>query len=216
MYIYAFLFGMTDTMTSQNIDISSWDTLYRLIYTSHQSSLIQDFRCHAQHFAPRKKKKKNLLIYIRLYIYPSVYFSHFVSVERLIVQTNRKDQRYNPDKIVNIIVMYLGSNPSNFCPSLIRKHWDRDYNESVAILHFTVAMERNMFPLHYGVVYSFFISLKRTELYVRAIINSVPKFYVSEMSNTVGPFKYWHIIFFIQPAPQEYILKITERSSGKM
>jgi hypothetical protein len=28
MYIYTFLFRMTDTMTSQNIDLSSWDTLY--------------------------------------------------------------------------------------------------------------------------------------------------------------------------------------------
>jgi hypothetical protein len=25
MYIYTFLFRMTDTMTSQNIDVSSWD-----------------------------------------------------------------------------------------------------------------------------------------------------------------------------------------------
>jgi len=28
MYMYNFLLRMTDTMTSQNIDISSWDTLY--------------------------------------------------------------------------------------------------------------------------------------------------------------------------------------------
>jgi hypothetical protein len=28
VYIYTFLFRMTDTMTSQNIDLSSWDTLY--------------------------------------------------------------------------------------------------------------------------------------------------------------------------------------------
>jgi len=27
MYIYTFLLRMTDTMTSQNIDISSWDTV---------------------------------------------------------------------------------------------------------------------------------------------------------------------------------------------
>jgi hypothetical protein len=27
MYIYTFLLRMTDTMTSQNIDLSSWDTL---------------------------------------------------------------------------------------------------------------------------------------------------------------------------------------------
>jgi hypothetical protein len=30
MCIYNFLIRMTDTMTSQNIDLSSWDTLYRL------------------------------------------------------------------------------------------------------------------------------------------------------------------------------------------
>jgi hypothetical protein len=28
MYIYTFLLRMTDTMTSENIDISSWDMLY--------------------------------------------------------------------------------------------------------------------------------------------------------------------------------------------
>jgi hypothetical protein len=28
MYIYTFLLRMTDTMTSQNFDFSSWDTLY--------------------------------------------------------------------------------------------------------------------------------------------------------------------------------------------
>jgi hypothetical protein len=28
MYIYTLLLRMTDTMTSQNIDLSSWDTLY--------------------------------------------------------------------------------------------------------------------------------------------------------------------------------------------
>jgi hypothetical protein len=29
MYIYTLLLIMTDTMTSQNTDLSSWDTLYR-------------------------------------------------------------------------------------------------------------------------------------------------------------------------------------------
>jgi hypothetical protein len=29
MYIYTFLLGMTDVMTSQKIDFSSWDTLYK-------------------------------------------------------------------------------------------------------------------------------------------------------------------------------------------
>jgi hypothetical protein len=28
MYIYTFLLRMTNTMTSQNIDLSSWDTMY--------------------------------------------------------------------------------------------------------------------------------------------------------------------------------------------
>jgi hypothetical protein len=30
MYTYTFMLRMTDTMTSQNIDLSSWDTLYIL------------------------------------------------------------------------------------------------------------------------------------------------------------------------------------------
>jgi hypothetical protein len=30
MYIYTLLLRMTDTMTSQNIDLSLWDTLYSL------------------------------------------------------------------------------------------------------------------------------------------------------------------------------------------
>jgi hypothetical protein len=30
MYIYNFLLRMTDTMTSQDIDLSSWDSLYIL------------------------------------------------------------------------------------------------------------------------------------------------------------------------------------------
>jgi hypothetical protein len=29
MYIYTFLLRMTDTVTSENIDISFWDTLYK-------------------------------------------------------------------------------------------------------------------------------------------------------------------------------------------
>jgi hypothetical protein len=33
MYIYNFLLRMTDTMTSQNIDLSSWDILYMCVYT---------------------------------------------------------------------------------------------------------------------------------------------------------------------------------------
>jgi hypothetical protein len=31
MYIYNFMLRMTDTMTSQNIELSSWDTLYSAI-----------------------------------------------------------------------------------------------------------------------------------------------------------------------------------------
>jgi hypothetical protein len=30
MYIYNFLLRMTDTVTSQNTDLSSWDTLYNM------------------------------------------------------------------------------------------------------------------------------------------------------------------------------------------
>jgi hypothetical protein len=29
VYIYTFLLRMTDTMTSQNVDFTSWDTLYK-------------------------------------------------------------------------------------------------------------------------------------------------------------------------------------------
>jgi hypothetical protein len=39
MYIYTFLLRMTDTMASQNTDISSWDTLY--IYVT--KALATDF-----------------------------------------------------------------------------------------------------------------------------------------------------------------------------
>jgi hypothetical protein len=28
-HLYTFLLGMTDTMTSHNMDLSSWDTLYK-------------------------------------------------------------------------------------------------------------------------------------------------------------------------------------------
>jgi hypothetical protein len=31
MYIYTFLLRLTDTMTSQTTDLSSWDTLYVLV-----------------------------------------------------------------------------------------------------------------------------------------------------------------------------------------
>jgi hypothetical protein len=34
MYIYTFLLRLTDPMTSQNIDLSSWDILYRKICSS--------------------------------------------------------------------------------------------------------------------------------------------------------------------------------------
>ena len=35
MYIYTFLLSMTDTVTSQNIDLSSWDTRYNTTSTIH-------------------------------------------------------------------------------------------------------------------------------------------------------------------------------------
>jgi hypothetical protein len=37
IYIYTFLLRMTDTMTSQNIDISSWDNLYKSFQNPFQS-----------------------------------------------------------------------------------------------------------------------------------------------------------------------------------
>jgi hypothetical protein len=39
MYIYTFLLRMADTMTSQNTDLSSWDTLHNAGY-SFESSLL--------------------------------------------------------------------------------------------------------------------------------------------------------------------------------
>jgi len=43
MYIYSFLLRMTDTVTSQNIDIFSWDTLYIYIYICIQGvSRLED------------------------------------------------------------------------------------------------------------------------------------------------------------------------------
>jgi hypothetical protein len=39
MYIYTFLFRMTDTMTSQDTDVSSWDTLYIKGYFAPQRSI---------------------------------------------------------------------------------------------------------------------------------------------------------------------------------
>jgi hypothetical protein len=37
MYIYYFLLRMTNAMISQNIDISSWDTLYRALYRNRKN-----------------------------------------------------------------------------------------------------------------------------------------------------------------------------------
>jgi hypothetical protein len=41
MYIYTFLLRMTDTMTSQNTDLSSWDILYIYIYTHEQCMYLE-------------------------------------------------------------------------------------------------------------------------------------------------------------------------------
>jgi hypothetical protein len=35
VYIYTFLLRMTYTMTSQNIDLSSWDTLYSILHFTY-------------------------------------------------------------------------------------------------------------------------------------------------------------------------------------
>jgi hypothetical protein len=40
MYVYTCLLGMTDIMTSQNIDLSSWDTLYSLVTDSFERKII--------------------------------------------------------------------------------------------------------------------------------------------------------------------------------
>jgi hypothetical protein len=40
MFIYTFFLGMTDTMTSQYIDLSSWDTLYISAINSYAHSLL--------------------------------------------------------------------------------------------------------------------------------------------------------------------------------
>jgi hypothetical protein len=45
MYIYTFLLRMTDTTTSQNIDVSCWDTLYTVLFfkSIHASTLMLKF-----------------------------------------------------------------------------------------------------------------------------------------------------------------------------
>jgi hypothetical protein len=45
MYIHTFLFRMTDLMTSQNIDLSSWDSLYIYINTVSTVRAQQYFDC---------------------------------------------------------------------------------------------------------------------------------------------------------------------------
>jgi hypothetical protein len=46
MHIYTFLLRMTDTMTSQNIDLSSWDTLYNSIYVCSCKSELNIHKTH--------------------------------------------------------------------------------------------------------------------------------------------------------------------------
>jgi hypothetical protein len=53
MYIYIFLLRMTDTVTSQNVDLSSWDTLYSVvngyvIITTLTHSMTYVERCFRQ------------------------------------------------------------------------------------------------------------------------------------------------------------------------
>jgi hypothetical protein len=42
LYIYHFLLRMTDAMTSQNIDLRSWDTLYRIKLSKNTHVIILD------------------------------------------------------------------------------------------------------------------------------------------------------------------------------
>jgi hypothetical protein len=54
MYTYNFLLGMTDNMTSQNIDLSSWDTLYVLYLIRVFSKLI--YRSSSQNLSVHYNK----------------------------------------------------------------------------------------------------------------------------------------------------------------
>jgi hypothetical protein len=48
MYIYTLLLTMSDTMTSQNIDLSSWDTLYILWITTTLLNKLNCITCRIQ------------------------------------------------------------------------------------------------------------------------------------------------------------------------
>jgi hypothetical protein len=50
MYIYTFLFRMTDTMTSKNIDPSSWDILYKLELEMEITCSLRISICVMGHF----------------------------------------------------------------------------------------------------------------------------------------------------------------------
>jgi hypothetical protein len=45
MYIYTFLLRMTDTVTSQNTDLSSWDTLYILSWLFNDAFNTETIQC---------------------------------------------------------------------------------------------------------------------------------------------------------------------------
>jgi len=46
MYIYTILLRMTDTMTSQNIDLSSWDILYNVFLLRSDLSISVSLRVY--------------------------------------------------------------------------------------------------------------------------------------------------------------------------
>jgi hypothetical protein len=51
MYVYMFLLRMTDTMTSQNNDLSFWDTLYTGRFDYHKKVCIFPVKLHTRSFS---------------------------------------------------------------------------------------------------------------------------------------------------------------------
>jgi hypothetical protein len=50
MYKFTFLLRITDTMTSPNIDISSWDTLYIRVYKINSIDLLTVYNMRFKYF----------------------------------------------------------------------------------------------------------------------------------------------------------------------
>jgi hypothetical protein len=78
MYIYTFLLRMTDTMTSQNIDLSSRDTLYTFniflqlykLEILHFAATIGNFNYFDQkwiHFKLNIQQKRKIFVVLHVY-----------------------------------------------------------------------------------------------------------------------------------------------------